>query len=345
METLTIVAILMIDLFRRRGLHAWLVVLAAPPVAFLMNALRAVLLILNPHSQIAAIHNLQGVAILLSGLVVLSLCDAGLERWPRLHGAVPPRPAPAPGGLGERGRWPRAIAAALALAAGASFWLPRWEAPPPPGRFDAYRQMSGRLGLSTEIEIDLLFLGSAGFRESFARRFAAGGDPVTLFIGAGKRSDRHRSALSPKTGFPGSGWIVEQEGRTILEPDGREVRARLLRSGSRRHLVYQWYEGALGWPVEVLRSLLALDRSPWRRRQEIVAIQLGVPVLGPVPSGRPDAERRLLSFYQQLRPLLDRLESELGGLASEAAGKSFPEFPDLGKDFPPDRSYAKRRRL
>jgi exosortase len=325
METLTIVAILMIDLFRRRGLYAWLVVLAAPPVAFLMNALRAVLLILNPHSQIAAIHNLQGVAILLSGLVILSLWDRGLEWLPRLHEAAPPRSARAPGGGGERSerrRWPWAVAAALALAAGASFWLPRWEtAPAPPP--DAFRRIPGRLGFSTELEIDRLFLGSAGFRESFARRFAAGGEPLMLFVGIGSRSDRQRSALSPKTGLPGSGWIVEHEGSAILDPDGREVRARLLRSGSRRYLVYHWYEGALGWPVEVLRSLLALDRSPWRRPQEIVAIQLAAPVLGPVPSGRLDAEKRLLSFYQQLRPLLDTRESALDEPGSERAGKRF----------------------
>jgi EpsI family protein len=201
-------------------------------------------------------------------------------------------------------------------------WLPRWEAPPT-GPVDAAQRISGRLGFYTELNIDRLFLGSAGFRESFARRFTTAGEPVTLFVGIGNRSDRHRSALSPKTGLPGSGWIVEQEGRTLLDPDGREVRARLLRSGSRRYLVYHWYEGALGWPVEVLRSLLALDRSPWRRPQEIVAIQMAVPVLGTIPRGRPDAEERLLSFYHHLRPLLNRLESEPGGQASELAGKRF----------------------
>jgi exosortase/archaeosortase family protein len=322
METLTIVAILMVDLFRRRGLHAWLVVLAAPPVAFSMNALRAVLLILNPHSEVAAIHTLQGVAILLSGLVLLSFWDAALERCSGLRGRPPRDPPPHPTGTGGRGRWPWAVAAALTLAAAASFWLPRWQAPPE-GALDASRRIPGRLGLSTELAIDRLFLGSAGLRESFARRFANDGDPVILFLGVGSRSDRHRSALSPKTGLPGSGWIVEQEDRAILAPDGREVRARLLRSGSRRYLVYHWYEGALSWPVEALRSLLALDRSPWRRRQEIVAIQLVAAVLGPIPRGRPAAEKTLLSFYGQLRPLLDRLESELGGPASETAGKRF----------------------
>jgi hypothetical protein len=124
---------------------------------------------------------------------------------------------------------------------------------------------------------------------------------------------------------------LEREGKTVLEPDGREVTARLLRSGSRRYLVYHWYEGALAWPAEVLRSLLALDRSPWRRPQEIVAIHLAAPVHGSVPRGRPDAERELLSFYHQLRPLLDRLEakraagveSDRNGLAFEPARKRF----------------------
>jgi exosortase len=328
METLTIVAILMIDLFRRRGVHAWLVVLAAPPVAFLMNGLRAVLLILNPHSQVAAIHNLQGVAILLAGLVVLSLWDLVLERSLRLPAALPPRCPEEGVGSAERReprRWQWAVGAALAIAAAASFGLPRWEAGPAP-RLDATRRIADRLGYSTELKIDRLFLGSVGLRESSARRFTIDGEPLLFFVGIGSRADRHRSTLSPKTGLPGSGWIVEQDGTTILDPDGREVDARLLRSGSQRYLVYHWYEGALSWPIEALRSLLALDRSPWRRPREIAVVQLGVPVLGPVPSGRPGSEKKLLSFYHRLRPLLDRLESEAGepdGSVSELAGKRF----------------------
>ena len=57
----------------------------------------------------------------------------------------------------------------------ASFWLPRWEAPPA-GQLVASRLIPGRLGPATELKIDRLFLGSVGFRESFAWRFAAGGE-------------------------------------------------------------------------------------------------------------------------------------------------------------------------
>src|SRR5262245_51876829 len=91
-ETLTLVAVLMADLFGRSTRHALLLVLAAPPVALFLNGWRAVALILNPHSEIVAVHNLQGIAILLGGLVLLFLFDGLLERLlPR-----PPAAAPAP---------------------------------------------------------------------------------------------------------------------------------------------------------------------------------------------------------------------------------------------------------
>jgi exosortase len=79
-ESLTLIAILLVDLFRRTGLHALLILLAAPGVAFGLNGLRAVTLVLNPHSEIVAIHNLQGILILLAGLITLYLLDGFLAR-------------------------------------------------------------------------------------------------------------------------------------------------------------------------------------------------------------------------------------------------------------------------
>ena len=128
-ETLTMVAILMVDLFRRRGLHALIVVVAAPPVAFFLNGCRAVALILNPHSEIAAIHNLQGVAILLSGVVILFVLDGLLGR---LEAPEPARrrnahPMAAPQGS----RFCLIVAAGvMAAASAASLWLPVWQPVP-----------------------------------------------------------------------------------------------------------------------------------------------------------------------------------------------------------------------
>jgi exosortase len=315
METLTIVAILMVDLFHRRGWHAWLVVLAAVPIAFLMNGLRAVLLIVNPHSQIAAIHNLQGVVILLGGLIALFLWDSLLEWVPSLRSRpAPPGPPRPPPPESRRGRL-LAVAAALAAAVLASFGLSRWEGSGA-GYLDVSRRLAAGLGVSRELELDRSFLGSVGFREAFLRSFPdpeGDGPPRLLFVGIGDRGAIDRSPLSPKVGLPGSGWIVEDEGRVTLAPDARPVRARLLRSGTSRQLVLDWYEGAGSLAGETLRSLLALDRSRWGAPQEIVAVRMSTPLVGSSPREREAAQQILVSLYQRLRPLLDGLELKRTG--------------------------------
>ena len=87
-ETLTLLAILMVDLFRRRGAHAVLLVAAAPPCAFAINGFRVVTIMLNPHSETIAIHTLQGIVVLQVGLLVLYFFDMGLRRWLK-HEPVP----------------------------------------------------------------------------------------------------------------------------------------------------------------------------------------------------------------------------------------------------------------
>ena len=324
-QTLTLVSVLMVDLFRRPPFHAWLVVVAAPAVAFFLNGLRALLLILNPHSEIVAIHNLQGIAILLSGLMLLFFWDGLLERL-----------LPHPGAPSERrtelGAIPRgpawlpqaALLGALATACLVSVGVPRTP-PPELAPIGASARLGAALGLSEELEIDRRFLGSVGFQESFLRRFELGEDDVFLFLGIGSRGSRGRSPVSPKTGIPASGWVVESQEDLELE-GGQPARARVMRSGSRRRLVHHWYLGAVDWRQESLRSLLALDRSPWRLPGEILAVRLGVPIHGPVEAGRATAEEKLLSFYHQLRPLLQ-------GIKEELSRKTFSRFTGSGKKF------------
>ena len=309
MEILTIMAILMADLFRRRGLHAWILVLTAPFVAFFLNGLRAVLLIVNPHSEIAAVHNLQGIAILLGGLVLLFLLDGVLE-WGPFGLSSPDEPEPEPAGPG--GGPPRAVAAAMGVAVVASLLLPRWEPPsaPPVQAMDRAARHIGTLR-SKPLSTDRLFLGSTGFAESFTIRVEQdGADPVVLFLGVGSRTARHRSPLSPKTALPGSGWIVEERFPVDLGEAEGEAEGRILRSGSTRVLVYSWNRGAGSWLEEVVRSFLALDRSFLRRTSEVLVVRIGA-ALSSAPGGKTKAEQRLVSFSRTLRPLLDELQATL----------------------------------
>ena len=314
-ETLTIVAILMMDLFRRQGLHAWVVVLAAPPVAFLMNGLRAVALILNPHSEIVTIHNLQGIVILLGGLIGLFLLDGWIE-WLQRRRPGAALPVHEPSGppvtrAPARGAW--ALAAALAACLAASLLLPRWQPDSGSTLGLASRFSVGLGGLRTvELETDRLFLGSTTFREHFTLRYSPRrGDEVDFFLGLGSRATPGRSALSPKTALPGSGWIVEEKFPVRLEPDGRVALGAVLRSGGNRVLSYHWWEGSRGWPLETLRAFLGLDRSPFRSLRPVRVARIDVAVVGSVSTGKRQAEKKLVSFYELLRPLLDDLASDL----------------------------------
>ena len=312
METLTILAVLLIDLFRRSGWHAALILLAAPPLGFALNGLRAVTLVLNPHSEIVAIHNLQGIAILLAGLIVLYALDgvlAGLlggraaREWARGRS---PRPA--------RDRRPTstrralALCGASALAAAISLGVPAWETRPtlPVG-------LPGKIGeaiggwRSTPLPVDYQFLERVRFREVVARRYRDGRDSVDVFIGLGERSQRLRSPLSPKTALPGSGWIVEETGEVTLEPGGLAVESRVVRSRASRRLVYHWRAGSGGLWSETLRSLLALDASPLRRPGEVLVVRISTAVYGPDAAARREAAEGLLRFYALLRAELRSL--------------------------------------
>ena len=329
-ETLTMVAILMADLFGRTRFHAFLLVASAPPLAFFLNGWRAVALILNPHSELVAVHNLQGVVILLGGLVLLYLLDGVLEKLaPGLGahrgGSVSPREGGAPADLrdGARRRLAGAVVV-LAVLAVVSLALPRFDTAPPEGL-----QLSSRLAagigdlFSKEVPTDRVLLGSAGFRDSVTRRFQREGHTVDAFLGIGWRPGRARSPLSPKTALPGSGWILESEQTRVLAPDGRRVRQLLFRSDTHTLLAYHWYEGSMGLAAEALRVLAALDAGSFRRPGEIIAVRITTDVEGLIASGLAPAVARLDAFYAELRSVLDRLERE----PSLARGKPFPQFP------------------
>jgi EpsI family protein len=223
------------------------------------------------------------------------------------------------------------IAVALAaLLAVASFALPRFPTPEPdPVRLPS--QLAAGIGdlFSQELEIDGVFLGTAGFRDSTSRRFRRGGHPIDVFVGVGWRAGRARTALSPKTAVPGSGWTLEAESEVVLAPDGRTVRSLLYRSDTQRLLVYHWYEGSLGLVTETARALAALDSSPLRRSEEIVAVRMATGVDAPVASGLGPAADRLASFYVELRWVLDRVQQP----ARAASGKAFLQFPTAERNF------------
>ena len=317
-ETLAILSFLMVDLFERRGWHALLVVAASLPVAFLINGLRCVGLIFNPHSDVASIHSLQGIGMLLGGVLLLYFFDGLLER---LRGLRTRDAGVAPSALERRARreaaprWslgPR-IAALVALAGvfAAASLLPAAETDPP---------ILPRVGELVPLELagwngsharsDWVFLGRAGFREPTHRSYARSGQQVDLFLGQARPRDRLRSYFTPKIAYPGSGWRVESEERVELV-GGRRATLRLLRKGPRRLLVAHWFERSTGLAGESLRALLGLDLVGEVRQPLPVAVRLTTEV----EKGRRGefsleaARSRLEAFLSDLDPALQDLTS------------------------------------
>jgi EpsI family protein len=309
--TLSMLAVLMVDLFRRRGEHALLVVLAAPFVAFALNAVRAVALILNPSSAIASVHVAQGVAILLCGLLVLYALDGALARvFPAPHAGVPAG-APAAGSLSPaRGGLALGYLALLVLG---SAGVARWAFPERPSAALEAR-LGVRLGewrVAEPLAVDRVFLGSVSFRERFAARYRQDGDTVELFLGVGFRGRRYASPLSPKTQILEPGWVVAERWPLEEGPGRAASEGLLLRSGTRWLLVEHWVEASGDVAVETLRSLLTLDATPWRQPTDPIVVRIATRLSEPGAQERGQAQARLRRFRASLAPVLESLLNQM----------------------------------
>lgn len=305
--TLSMLAVLMIDLFRRSGLHAALLLLFTPLLAFGTNALRSLGLVLNPKSDIASIHSLQGIGMLLAAVLVLYAFDGLLERLSVPGGrAKPSRPQGTPRPLRRR------LAAAtgfFALQAALSVGVVPWRVASPdvPLASDVIPRHLGEWR-SADLETDRLFLGMAALAGVLHRRYFRAGESVDVFVASGSPRQRLRSFYSPKTGLPGSGWIIEERARR--EVSGLAVEALVVRNGAERRLLVHGYLGTGGLLEEILRDALALDQSPVARGWRPVVVRISTPIAG--GRTRESAEAALGAIAELLREPLRQLMQSPG---------------------------------
>ena len=309
-ETLALLAVLMIDLFGRRGAHALCLLAISPFVAFLINGLRCLGLIFNPHADIASIHNLQGIAMLLGGVLLLYFIDGALARF-----GSAPQPISA---LEQRARGTRArgeLALRVAALVGFSALLvaislsPRVATPAFAAQVPVFvveRTLDG--WQSVDQGTDWVFLGKTGYGQIMNRRYTNGPEIVDAFIGQATPNARVRSYLSPKIGYPGSGWASEREQRAQIA--GRGALLRVVRKGATRWLVVSWYEESPGLAAESARALLALDSSPlWARPRIPLAVRLSTPLFSAGEGAIEDGRLRLERFAERLLPALQVLST------------------------------------
>ena len=309
--TLTMLTVLLIDLFERRGRHAVLLLLLVPFVAFLTNGFRVVSLVLNPHSTVASIHNLQGIIMLLVGLTGVYLLDLALEK--ALRSGQPGSEAADYGRVAEEAGQTRlgAVAPACAVAMAVAMLVISHGVAPytsasgldemPGALLDrAFPEVPGK-----EIKPDYEFRGSIRYLAHHDREVLFEGERLKVFLGVANEVVRTHTVLSPRLAWPQSGWEPLEDDVVDLAEDATGVRRVLLERSGRQEVSYSWYlrEGSLA--AEWARQALGLDRSPLERDEHILAIRISAPVVRGEEARLRETEARILRAWQQLAPQLD----------------------------------------
>jgi EpsI family protein len=311
MEVLLMLAVACLTFFPASRVHAVLLLAAAPVIAYLMNLARVLSLILNPGSEVATLHNVQGAAVFLVGAILLFAVDSLLRR------GFPGRRARAEDGESPKGqgeatfgsvrRRALAIVVMLAILLGASFWTPRWS--PGTAKSPHAINLPNDLGGFRAREIlwqDLPFLWTVRYSSQVYRRYELGRQSVDVFVGYDDRLNRGQSLISPKNPFPGRGWHVEERRSIALEPGGFQAEEVLARSGGTRILTYTAYAGIRGIAGEIARAWLALDRSFLRRAGGAVVVRVSTEV-ETATGGRARAEARVRRVLDAVRPAMSAL--------------------------------------
>jgi exosortase len=311
--TLTMLTVLLIDLFERRGWHAALLLVLAPVVAFLTNAVRVVTLVLNPHSSVHSIHNLQGIVMLLVGLTGMYLVDLALERVLGSRSPEETTTAPGPGSptrISMPGQALLAPLSALALALVILLGIGRLLAPyPVPSgldeRVDALLERVFGERLVSTIPPDYQFRGSLRYLDHSHRVVRFEGEPLEVFVGVASEQLRQYTMLSKRTAWPSSGWVALEESRVQLEGVDVPVRRMLFERGGRRVLTYSFDLRSGGLLAEWLRQAGALDRSPWHRAEHMLALRISARVRRGGDERVGEAEGRIRRLWARLAPDLE----------------------------------------
>jgi exosortase len=303
----TVMTLLYTIVFRTSRLRTLVLLALAPLIGFLMNGIRVVSLILYPNEAGTVMHEVQGMAAMLGVILVLYALDELLRRVERVCrgrlGTTAAARAPARAARpADRQLRLVAVVGVLGTLGVASVLLPTWEAGPSPRLPHLPHALAG--WRSHLLSPDRLYLGSVTFSDEVSRRYRQGDESVEILLGSSDRLDPQRSAISPKTKQPGSGWRLEKSEPFELPLGRGAVEATLFAEygGPQRMLSIHWRENVSSLPVEVLRGLLAFDRGPFRRSEDARVIRVTTPI---GRGGVAAAMERLQDFTSHLLTILD----------------------------------------
>lgn len=297
-ETLTMTAFAYSEIFGRRGRRVWALVLAAPAIALLLNGVRVVTIILNPHSATIGVHTLQGLVMIVVGVFTLAGLDRLLDRLGWFPDSAPRRLRVLPRAPFRPLRW-GLLTGLLAILALSGAWIePATHSVANPSLMTGIPSQLGDW-LAHPARMDSNFYGSVRTTSMTRRNYQkeADGATVTLFASTDDRSAR-ASLLSPKTAIGEPSYEVESQ--RIVHIGDWEVERLVLRSVLHESvLALQWRRGVRPIAVETLRATLGLDQSPFGRDDPLRVLRIATAI--PRSSdGEATAEAHLLEIADAL---------------------------------------------
>jgi exosortase len=292
LQTLLLVAFIIPGKSHRTRLHALVLFAITPFVAFFLNGVRVLLIMLNPLSHFGLVHTTQGLVTIVAGVLTLAAIESALAK---LLGPRAVRQLRNPS-LTSRRRV-LIMAASLAGLGLSSVGQPYYDGETL--HWQSFRQLYRLPDLKARaLKVDAEYLGSVGFTQKAYTRYEFEGEPVDVFIGLNNRTERHKSLISLKTIYLLPGLHVEEE--EPIQIGVADTPATLVvasrgpagRVPTDRTLAIHWYQGTRSLPEEALRSALALDQSPFRRSDREIVVRLSTP-LRSGPAERNRARMRL----------------------------------------------------
>jgi exosortase len=311
MATMLMSAIVYADLFQRSRRETAILLLAAPLIGAAINLARVLSLMLNPHGDLAEVHTLQGIVMIVSGILLLAALDSVLARWLPADDAYlrrwaqPADPKETEGhARGLRAILPLCVVASMTLG---SFviqpWHPErmiWWAPYKiPMELDDWQAKS--------VPVDKHSMGSLVPSHWIRRAYRKGSALVEVYVASDNLQGRHTSLLSGRTVLPGPAFSVREQRFISLDGVEGPVLASVLQAKSEQMLSYRWLIGASGLATETLRAFLAIDRSDFSEPRRLLLVRISTRV-DTALGGRLRAKTRLLQFADVLVPWLNQIK-------------------------------------
>jgi exosortase len=278
-EILTLVALIVRELFASAGPRQWLLVALAPPLGFALNVVRIAYVATSSDPQaFMADHTPQGLAVLTAGTGILYALGWAMARKTAAADPAPPSPPPAAVRRVRSGL----AAGGLAVLAVLNSTLPGFSPGNPASALQGVDFPDEGSGWTSEPATpEPLFDGA--LPRSIHRRYELAGaaqqpsEVVDLLIAYEEvRNPGSSRLLSSKLALPGPEWDLVSHSRERLWLLGRDIELTVASQGSggEHAVVYAWRPRDRGLWREAWRSLLALESSPFRREMPRAAVRL-----------------------------------------------------------------------